>query len=629
MLGDGLDVPVTQSTLAAYIKTLRQTFPDNMRPAVKGELRLQGLREHSYLLPGTLSSRLYLKQAHAAMQARLTYAAEPLLAIALTHGKIIYPDNLRALLDHSWRTLLKNQAKSALGGAGSDAVHAENEVRYRQIEDSSTAVINGALRALPGELHMGNPPPATSVNETYVVLWNPHSWAITQFVEVRLDLPAGMSPNRLISPKGEEQIFGWSPDNQTISFLGEAPSVGYATYTVQLADRPPDELHLAKITLGNIIAKVSGDTLRVEDQQLVWHRDGQVLSDLLNFYDGGDAGDAYNYSPPSPNVIVQAQLEGDVKVEKAALYERMILRHRMRLATGLRADRGRERGLKLLELTTTATLYDAVPGIHFHTTFENTASDHRLRAHLRTGIAADMVLADSAFGIVARKVSIEGHEIETRPNREAVLSTYPMHNSCAVESGEGNSRAMALLARGLPEFQAIPEGSQTTLALTLLRAVGWLSRGDLKTRTASLAPMIATPGAQCERRMSADYALVALPAGDPVALLRAGQAFGAPLHAYQYRQPPETRRQSYLALASYSVLMTALKPPQTGKGWIVRLLNPTTQPAEASLAPYRRLVAARLVTLAEEAQSDIVIDQGTLTVKLDPYKIVTLHLEFE
>src|SRR5262249_53083022 len=110
------NLPSTQSPLSDYLKALRKSFPDALRPALHGELRLQTLLQHPFLHPGPSSPRIYLKQANARQQARLTYTVEPLLAIALTHATIPHPDNLRALLNHAWRTLIRNQSRARLGG---------------------------------------------------------------------------------------------------------------------------------------------------------------------------------------------------------------------------------------------------------------------------------------------------------------------------------------------------------------------------------------------------------------------------------------------------------------------------------------------------------------------------------
>lgn len=675
-----------QNSLTNFASAMRRSLPDNLRPPIYGELRQQNMREGNYIHPGTLSARVDLKQINAELQTLLTYAAEPWLAVALTaqgaargtargaaqsaRRGIAFPQNLRELLDYAWRVLLKNQSRHTLAGTSSDAVYSESLTRAGAVRDTGRYVVRQALSALSGEPYVAHPdhPPALIADEigrqkTYVSVWNPHNWAVEQVVEIKLYLPPQVHPAVLSDPEGKEESFGWieTPDPLlpefhigVLSFVAHVPPVGYACYELALSRKQPGDYHSVMPRKGRGIISVPTPTsLEVEDGAIVWRRleppvvgaDGTIvqpereawrIGDLLRFVDGGDAGDTYNYSPPEPDVVISADLINDVHVEQSPLYQRLTFRHRLRLAPELQADRSRKRGLKTLELLTTATFYDYMPGIYFRTTFVNTAKDHRLRVHLRTGIMAENVLADAPFALISRKAQEKGPVTppNMRANLEGIINTYPMQTLAAVMgSGAGSSAAeikgMALLGRGLHEFEALYEDNQVTLALTLLRAVGWLSRGDLRTRTGQVAPMLAVPNAQLyEHELTADYALMPLMEDDPAALLRAGRGFSIPLQAYQHNAPPQFRKQSYLRTEG-DVILSALKPPQRGDGWIVRFFNPGTQLVEARLHPYFKPQSAHRVTLAEDRPETLKIDEdGGVSVRVEPQQIVTLRLGF-
>lgn len=624
----GISLPILPSQLFDYVDALRRGLTDTMRPALKGELRLQTLREGGYLLAGTLSTRIYLKQRNARLQALLTYSVEPLLALAINQRESL--DNLRALLQYSWRLTLKNQAHAALGGYGSDAVHEENEIRARQAEDTARHILQQAIESIA-------PSGPVASDKTYLLVWNPHNWPVKQVVETRLTLPAGQHPARVIAPNGEDQLFGWDEEKRWIGFLADVPAVGYAVYTVTHSPAATPALHVIQRASGNIIASNSGATLSAENGALTWYPDPQPpIRDLLRFYDGGDAGDAFNYCPPMVDVIEQAMLVAQVQQESSPVYERLILRHRMRVAPQLRSNRQRERGVRLIELMTTATFYDGMDGIYFHTEFTNNAEDHRLRAHVRTGLNSSTVLTDAAFAVIERKAQAEGLQQPRRPKIEGVTHTQPMLGAAAVDQGD---RAMALVARGLPEVEAIPEGDQLTLALTLVRSIGWISRDDLTTRTAMVGPHQAVNGAQCQRLLTADYALMPLTPNDPAHLVRLSELYNAPLQVFQCAQAPEKRSRSCLSIQSSlgtggdsdgnGAILTAFKPPQTGRGWIVRLFNPTAQSVEANITPYLKPKYARLVNMVEEPISPLEPDaNGTVTITLAPHKIVTVRFGF-
>lgn len=619
-----LRMPVEQSDLRRYVAALRRELPDHMRPSIRGELRLQSLQPHTYLWPGTLSSRIYLKQANMRLQTLLSHSVEPLLALALTHGRLAYTDNLHALLTHSWKLLLQTQSRNALGGCASDTVHEEHEIRHRQAEDAARHIIHRALDALPGQRVVGR---SSSITDTYVVVWNPHNWPVTQVVFTRLSLPPGRFPAEVMAPDGNEVIFGW--EDGLLGFTAYVPAVGYATYRIRLANAPA---HMpVTATAGDSIG-----SLFVQYGKLVWHTGESLIEDVVSFHDGGDTGDVYNYSPPNPDLVVRADVIPDSVVETGPLYRRLIMRHQLRVAPQLTANRQRLRGDHILYLTTTATRYSTMPGIYFRTTFDNSVCDHRLRAHIRTGVASDSVLSDTPFGLVRRPVALDGTSYPDHPNMEGVINTHPVQSLAAIMDAQ---QARVLLVQGLPEVEALWQSDQITLALTLVRAVGWLSRDDLRTRTAAVAPSLAIPGAQCQRTMQADYALVTTPPGDAAALLRAGMVYNAPLQAFQYDSPPDKLARSYLSIISNrgsgaasdgeGAIMTALKPPEQGKGWIVRLFNPHERPVEVWITPNLHPDTVQRVTLAEDQRSYLHIDaNGGTQVTIAPHEITTLRLMF-
>lgn len=616
-VSDEVKIPAIQSTLSDYIGALREALPDGLRPALKGELHLLGPGYQT----GRFSTRLYLKQANARLQSLLTHQTEPWLAIALTDGKPKSPDNLRALLDHSWRELMKNQSRNNLTGCSHDTVTQETEIRNQRILDVTQRIQDVSLDALPGTLtrttsHEQRSSPRL---ETYIGVWNSHNFSIEQIVEVNLTLPNNKYPKTLLDDKGEEINFSWEADDTDsdyacrIGFRAQIGAVGYSVYTLNLSDQQPDTHHNIVTTKGKVIGNVAGETLLVEKGQLVWSRLGQRITDFLSFFDGGDAGDTYNYRKPQPDVVVRAGMTDMVSVESTATYERLIFRKRMRIAPELKEDLTRSRGLSLLDITTTATFYDNIPGIYFRTTFANKAKDHRLRAHFRTNLSADHILTDATFGLAKRTIIKDGTQVVSHPQ----LNVFPIQTLAAIQ---GEEETFMLMSRGLTEIEPIMGKGDVTLALTLLRSVGWLKRGDNG---------IPVKGAQYERDIVVEYAILPMKDANPAAMLRAGQAYTSPLQAFQYHEKPDPICNSYLTFDNDSAIMTALKPPQTGKGWIVRFINPTDKEITGMLTTHAPLASAKLVNLAEEDKAEYTITQNKINVKIEPHKIHTLRLEFK
>lgn len=610
-LAGEFDVPVAAGEPGDYLRALRYFLADDQHPAFGGDLDTR--------LPRSLSARLYLKQMNTRTSARLTTLVEPLLTVALTHGRVAQPENARALLNYAWRDLLHCQQHDLIGGSADDDTHTRQEMAFREVEEASDHLIQTTLDALPGTPHrIGHVD--ESLTHTYVMVWNGHNWPVKQMVTLDVSLPPGRHPARLRVPDtNDEVLFSWQSHTDDtgggrLSFLADVPGLGYACYTLDLSDQPPGPHVTLRVEPGTTIGSITGETFSATGGKLAWKRMTQagerVIEDVLRYVDGGDAGDTFQYQPPTSDRIVEASLSDALKIESSPLYERLWMQHRLRIAPGLDADGTRGRGLRRLDLHTSATFYHHMPGLYFHTHYENNAEDHRLRAHIRTGIPARTLLARGAYGF----------------SKHLTGRVIPADTLVAVT---GRNNTLALLSNGLPEVEGLNEDGKTTLALTLLRAVGRTGR-----------PMnSAVEGAQCLRSMQAAFALKPVTRGDNAALLRAAAEYTAPPVAFQYDTRPERPRRSYLSVISdmadgsssdgEGVIVTALKPPQKGPGWVVRLFNPHEHPVEVLLTPHTRADFAQRVTLAEEPVHHIDMDaNGRIAVTVKPQQIATVRIRF-
>lgn len=583
-----------QSTLAAYVQQLRERFPDVLRPRLQREIWLPTERDQR----GRYSARLDLKQRNAHLQAHLTHTVEPLLGLALAYGTGQHMANGRALLHDAWRTLLQNQTPTVSSGALSDAAYAATRYRHTRIVEESDYVLEKALAALPGQRQRR----AADGQTTYITVWNPHGHTVKQGVTVALTLQADTYPETLLTPLFEELEFSWDLDAQALSFVAEVPPLGYAVYTVRLSRENLSDVYRKRIVAGRAIGNTRGEVLRINNGHLEWSTNQTIINNLITYVDGGDAGDIWHYAEPTPDVVMTGSIVDVVEVEATPVYDRLLFRSRMRIAPRLQEGQSRSRGLKVLDMTTVATYYADVPGLHFRTTFENTAEDHRLRVHIRTGISAQHLISDAAYGLTRHPL--------------LPASPRPIQHLAALHNEQ---RGMALFTRGLPEVEPLPEDDQVTLGLTLLRAVGWLDK----------AAQIPAASAQMPGVMSGEFMLMPQAGAlDAAQLLQTAQAYQAPLRGYQYAEAPPHRQHSYLTLEpADKLVLTALKPPQTGDGLVLRLLNPTDKPVAATLVTSQALARAEQVTLAETQPAPMQIkDDHQVRVVVHPHQVMTVCL---
>jgi alpha-mannosidase len=128
----------------------------------------------------------------------------------------------------------------------------------------------------------------------------------------------------------------------------------------------------------------------------------------------------------------------------------------------------------------TFTRRSSEPFVRVSVELENRRTDHRLRVLVPADTSGG-AWAGTAFGAVERPFRKPGSDSGV----EFDLPTDPAR--LWVDSG-----GVAVLLAGPFEYELL-DGA---IAITLLRSVGWLSRGDLHNRPGWAGPGLATPGAQ-------------------------------------------------------------------------------------------------------------------------------------
>jgi alpha-mannosidase len=290
--------------------------------------------------------------------------------------------------------------------------------------------------------------------------------------------------------------------------------------------------------------------------------------DLLWFEDEPDVGDLYTFCPGGP--VRRAELVGS-RMDGDTLH----LEHELpgiRIATVARAVLDR---------------------IEVRTTVENDARDHRLRVVFPA--AGDEVRAESQFAVVRRPLEPPAPRAEwvEPPVRTA-------HTLGAVALGR-----LALLAKGLPEYEAAADA----LRLTLLRCAGTISRPNgLPTRPLAAGPDLPTPDGQCRGTHVFEYALRfdAEQLSD-AELVRARQDYVTDFLVGDPFEPPFE--------LEGDVVFSCLKGAEDGDGLVLRVFNPNAKPEEVHISG----VDAKRIRLDEEHD----LDAG---FQLAPWEIATFRI---
>lgn len=405
----------------------------------------------------------------------------------------------------------------------------------------------------------------------------------------------------------------------------DVPANGYRTYQLL-----PGHRHGLRPTLppaGDTIeneyfsvrASREDGTLSVIDKET-----GALLTGLNAFVDGGDAGDEYTYSPPPTDLLIEGP-SGPASVEvredgpaRSSLRVSFVLA----LPVALSDDRSaRSAEVVHCPVVCEVALYAGVRRVDIKTSVTNYARDHRLRVLFPTKVMADHTHAEGQYSVVARPVA-------TPPGGEGWVErptgTYPQLTFVDVSDGE---IGFAVANRGLPEYEALASDEGVTLALTLLRCVGWLSRDDLATRRGAAGPSLPTPGAQMIGTHVFEYALIPH-AGDWQRVFSEAHWFANPLRAVATDLHAGTLPlgESFLGVEPAGLVVAAVKEAEDGDGIIVRVYNPGAAHALARVDVHLPVARAELVSLNEEHLTTLQIEGGSVAFTARAAQVVSLRL---
>jgi len=378
------------------------------------------------------------------------------------------------------------------------------------------------------------------------------------------------------------------------------------------AARPP---HCIENEHFQVEAQPDG-TLEILDK-----RSGLLCRGQNRFEDGGDRGDTYNYSKPQIDPPCAARLLG-ARVTKGALRQEIELRLELRVPAGLAADRRSRAGeLVTIAITSRVTLCQGAERVEIHTEIDNPAKDHRLRVHFGAPFTVNEAEYDGHYEIVKRPLDLPAFDAtwEEQPRPEV-----PQRGFTLLSDGKAG---LLLANRGLPEVEVLRREGGSEVALTLLRCVGWLSRGDLAERKGPAGPELETPGAQMLGHWAFDYAIVPFSAGQRERAILEARAFETPLRGVSTGLHGGTlpAAGSFLSVEPSAFDVTTVKLAEDGHGWLARGCNLARVELDVHLKPLQAAAARRANLAEEESEALQPNPAGALALCLRPGEIATVR----
>ncbi len=634
------------STLESYIADVRAEDPD--LPVLENDLMVPSRnRVHSSIA----STRIYQKQKNRRMEALLEKYVEPITTI----GWIKNADYPSGLIDQAWKILIQNQTHDGICGCCLDEVHREMDQRFVDVGNIGETLQNTYARAIARRISCddlcltvfnnaftkGRQIVKASVytNLSDFILkdgaGNTIAYQIDQVEEVDLSQKSIWT----LYLKGNEITKKYD-----ISFAADFDfNVGYKVYTISKGvenNIQESEISITDNIVENDFIKVAinrNGSLNLLDKET-----GFEYRNLHHFEDCGDAGDTYNYSPvKNDTVITTNDISASYKITRVGtLSIEVTINYELDIPVELiNQDQDRSDETVALPITTRMTIHSKSKRLDFLTRVNNTARDHRLRVLFPSGIKTEYSRAETQFGVIEREIKLDNKDWKKRKWHEKPLPIYSQQRFVDLNDGD---HGLAVLNRGLPEYEIYPEES-STIAITLIRSVGMMGKPDLLIRPGRPSGITTpTPDAQCSGIQDLEYAIFPHSGStDQENITKNAAEFdAAPLavqnllkyenmikkyglllkiisletltgHVYGQLEEIEPVDFQLVAISDDRLIITAVKKAENDQALVVRLYNSGSLPiADATIRLEIQTTGGFLTNLNEEHQEDLEIESS-------------------
>jgi len=596
-------------------------------PVIENELR--DSYGYTWTLQGTLATRTGQKRRNAIAERLLVRDVEPWMALMRDGGS----DTSRALLGAAWRTLLRGHPHDTLCGTAIDAVASAMDERLSSAIVQGEALRDDALLALLGHdtARARTQPDAW---RPVVVLRNPAARARAGVAELQLSATVA---NIAVGPGSAERqglpqrIPSWGVDGVPLQILerGERVALTEDPRAYPRADRTAtvhalgwveriggysvvtreqrrggrvdvaNPVHARERELSNGLTRVvvnDAGGVRLEDLS-----NKRVIDNLLALEDRRDGGDLY--TPALRETLPPWKLR------------RVRCAHRGPLRGELRMDFVGPSGRCTLRLQLDANL----PVLRIRVNGENRAGDHRLRLRFMTKLAGATTIADAVFHPVAR-TALKLSDDEQR--MEHVIASAPLHRWVARFTANAGA---TIFSDGLAEYESHDDGS---VAVTLVRAVGALSRPDLPERPGNAGWPADTPAAQSLGPFAAEFAVALHGADSPTVrdwIEQLADDVLLPIKGETLRSNLlDPREVGLIELAGDGLVFSSAKPAQRD-GWIaMRCVNRRDVAVWGTWTFGRTIVEAVRARLDETPEGPVSVNGRAVMFEAAAKEIVTV-----
>lgn len=575
-----------------------------------------------FTLPGVFSTRMYLKRENQRCEDEALNSLEFLNVWSNGETKS------QEFIKYIWKLLIQNHAHDSICGCSIDEVHREMEVRFNKILKGIDVFKKSTLE----EIY-----PFDYISEEFVndklYLINNIPFKDNYVVETEIIIPKEADngsiilkykdkiiPFEILSREEEEVLFRnikVFPHyafvyKYKVRFVMEFDGIESKAITIErsndIVNSRRELISSKEIENEYYKIKVEKNGLKILDKKNdVWYENQNIVISSL------DAGDTYNYSPPLKDVITEAKIREVMNPLKGEVSSEIRFSYNLKTPKGLSEDRTTG-SLELVNnnITTVATLIKGSEKILFKTKINNVASDHKVKIGFNVK-RCENHYSDTAFDLVKRGV-LRNQKLEVGEREELECNQHPTLSTVYAND-------MQLIHLGMQEYEVTEFKGEDYCFLTAFRAVGDLSRRDLRTRGGGAGPSYKTQEAQCLRELDLTYGLII---GREKFNINNKTAIRSEVLTKQSNIDVECRK--LLKIKGDEISYSSIIRKDSGE-INLRVYNPKKEEKEIEILLDRKIKSGYLTNLEGEKLKELNITDSKLCLKIEGKKICTLSFK--
>ncbi len=648
------DKKLKMATLTEYAEILKEKIDRTQLVVIEGELR-DG--PPSGASANALMTRSYIKRLNKKVQSELFHRAEPLSVIS----EIMGGEYKGTFLGQALKYMLLAHPHDSINGVTQDKTAGDTCHRLEQALEISRVISDDACRKLIEKIDTSDFEPG----DIGLLLVNPCAYERDEIVKVCIDTPRDHNvwdfeivdidgaalPVQPVSirenncPVHDVNLRSYSfPHDRHFVYLqtGQVPAGGYKMLQIKPANRfrryiqrwpreresAGDEIATDNRTLENEFLRA---TVFENGAVEILHKPTDtLLGPCCYLEDTGDVGDYWVHYPPYENQIFTSEgLNARIWLEQngplsATIASEILMKipaYANRPDMGVRGHSKRSTQLTDVTVTTRYTLTKNSPCLDVKLQVKNTAKDHRMRLLLDTGIRAEYAHAAGHFTTDQRPVAPPRNE---QGKFHPEMQTLPMQSFVDLSDSKSG---LAVISNCFSEYQALNNPNRT-LALTLFRSV----QNILCSAPRAQAFLPHENGGQSLGLQEYHFAIYPHEHNwQDAHVAKLADQFTVPLSLIQTsrRKGSLPREISFYKIETENIRLSSFKKTRDRDTHILRFYNPTDKAKDVAIRFETKLQHAWITNLNEKRLEQINPSENHVIVKTDPYKIITLELEFE